>query len=208
MRIPAAAGDLYGGNNTANNLVLRDPPASGPWTATAKINFEGVGQYQQAGIIVRGDDDNYLKFGRIAHTARAGTRSSSSSTRRTREPATTRQRTRQVNMPADFPDDYWVQLRYDGTNVTGWYSGDGTDYTQVGRAWPLPANAKIGVFAFGTAGTEAAPEAAFDSFRITAPGGPTGPSFDDEFDGSTLDADALGRKRPRRTRTRPWAVAS
>ena len=54
LRIPAATGDLYQGNNTAANLVLRDPPASGPWTATAKINFEGVGQYQQAGIIAYG----------------------------------------------------------------------------------------------------------------------------------------------------------
>ena len=80
-----------------------------------------------------------------------------------------------------------MQLRYDGTNVTGWYSQNGTDYTQAGRAWPLPAGAKIGVFAFGNTAAGAAPEAAFDSFRITRPGAPAGPSRDDEFDGSTLD---------------------
>ena len=38
-------------DNNAANLVLRDAPASGPWTATTKINFEGAAQYQQAGII-------------------------------------------------------------------------------------------------------------------------------------------------------------
>ena len=148
VRIPSATGDLYQGNNTANNLVLRNPPASGPWTATAKINFEGVGQYQQAGIILRGDDDNYLKFGRIAHTT-GGDEKFEFIHEANANPDNTAADSQQVNLPADFPDDYWVQLRYDGTNVTGWYSGNGTDYTQVGRAWPLPANAKIGVFSFG-----------------------------------------------------------
>ena len=37
--------------------------------ATTKLNFEGTAQYQQAGIMVYGDDDNFVKFGRIAHSA-------------------------------------------------------------------------------------------------------------------------------------------
>ena len=68
LRIPAATGDLYQGDNTASNLVLRDLPEAETWTATAKINFEGLTQYQQAGIFVCGDDDNHVKLGRIAHT--------------------------------------------------------------------------------------------------------------------------------------------
>src|SRR5918999_302127 len=67
LRIPSSQGDLYGTTNTANNLVLRDAPG-GVWTATTKLNFEAAAQYQQAGLIVRGDDDNYTKLGRIAHT--------------------------------------------------------------------------------------------------------------------------------------------
>ena len=186
LRIPAAAGDLYAAGGNAANLVLRDPPASGPWTATAKVNFEGLTQYQQAGIVVYGGDDDYLKLGRIAHTTAGDEKFEY-----IHEAAGTPDNTAADSTPniaADFPDDYWVQLRYDGTNVTGWYSTDGSNWTQAGRAWPLPANARIGVFSFGNTATTAAPEAAFDSFRITRPGAPTGPSFDDEFEGSSLDA--------------------
>ena len=186
LRIPAAAGDLYAAGGNAANLVLRDPPASGPWTATAKVNFEGLAQYQQAGIIVYGGDDDYLKLGRIAHTT-AGDEKFEYIHEAAGTPDNTAADST-ANIAADFPDDYWVQLRYDGTNVTGWYSTDGSNWTQAGRAWPLPANARIGVFSFGNTATTAAPEAAFDSFRITRPGAPTGPSFDDEFEGSTLDA--------------------
>ena len=186
LRIPAAAGDLYAAGGNAANLVLRDPPASGPWTATAKVNFEALAQYQQAGIIVYGGDDDYVKLGRIAHTTAGDEKfefiyENAGTPRNDAQDST-------ANIPADFPDDFWVRITSDGTNVTGQYSTDGSAWTPVGRAAPLPANARVGVFAFGNQATSAAPEAAFDSFRITQPGGASGPSFDDEFDGSTLDA--------------------
>ena len=89
----------------------------------------------------------------------------------------------------------------DGTNVTGAYSIDGADWTPVGRAAPMPAGAQIGMFAFSNDGT-GNPVAAFDSFSLTTPGtpgggGPAGPSRDDQFDGGTLDKDALERDRAR-----------
>ena len=39
---------------------------TGPWVATTKVNFQGPIQYQQAGMVVYGNDDNFTKFGRIA----------------------------------------------------------------------------------------------------------------------------------------------
>ncbi len=188
LRMPAAAGDLYQTDNSVANLVLRDAPASGPWTATAKLNFEALAQYQQAGIIAFGDADNYVKLDRLVHTAAGDEKFEF-----IHEAAAVADNTgadSTGNIATDFPDDFWVQLRYDGTSLTGWYSQDGTSYTQAGRAWPLPANARLGVIAMGNqATTGTPPEAAFDSFTITAPGGPAGPSFDDEFDGSELDTD-------------------
>ncbi len=68
LNIPAQPGDLYAGRNDAKNLTLRDMPG-GAWEATAKLNFEGTAQYHQAGLIVYGDDSNFTKLGRIAHTA-------------------------------------------------------------------------------------------------------------------------------------------
>ncbi len=197
LRIPSVMGDLYQGNNTAANLVVRDLPASGAWTATSKINFEGVAQYQQAGIIIRGDDDNYLKLGRIAHTTGGDEKFEFIHEAAAAPDNTAADST--ANIAADFPDDYWVQLRSDGTNVTGWYSSNGSDWTQVGRPWGLPANPKVGLFSFGYTAATAAPEAAFDSFRIARPGAPAGPSRDDEFDGSSLDKtrwNAIVRENP------------
>jgi cytochrome c len=188
LRMPAAAGDLYQGDNSAANLVLRDAPASGSWTATAKLNFEALAQYQQAGIIAYGNADNYVKLDRLVHTAAADEKFEFIHEANAVADNTGADST--ANIAADFPDDFWVQLRYDGTNLTGWYSQDGSNYTQAGRPWPLPANARLGLLAMGNqATTGTPPEAAFDSFRITAPGGPSGPSFDDEFDGSELDTD-------------------
>src|ERR671914_20936 len=187
LRIPSSQGDLYGTNNTANNLVLRDAPG-GVWTATTKLNFVAAAQYQQAGLIVRGDDDNYTKLGRIAHTTAGDEKfeyiyENAANPRNEGADST-------PNIPADFPDDFWVRIKSDGTNLTGEYSTDGTNWTAVGRAAPLPANAQIGVFAFGSTATTAAPVAAFDSFALTTgSGGPSGPSRDDQFDGGTLDKD-------------------
>ena len=73
VTIPTQAGDLYTTSNTAKNVVLRPAP-TGPWTVTAKINHKGTTQYQQGGIIVYGDDDNYIKLDRTStNTAGAAT---------------------------------------------------------------------------------------------------------------------------------------
>ena len=70
LNIPAQPGDLYQNRNDAKNLVMRDAPA-GPWVATTKVNFQGTVQYQQAGLVIYGNDDNFTKFGRIATNAPA-----------------------------------------------------------------------------------------------------------------------------------------
>ena len=160
--------------------------------ATAKLNFEGTTQYHQAGIMVYGDDDNFTKFGRIAHThgrrreVRVHQRG-----QRGRRATTAADST--ANIPADFPDDFWLRLTSDGTNVIGHYSTDGTD-VDPGRASGGAAGERqdrpVRVLATTARGN---PVAAFDSFTLTgdAVGGgggtPSGPSYDDQFDGATLD---------------------
>ena len=118
--------------------------------------------------MVYGDDDNFTKFGRIAHTSgrrrevRVHLREQRASPRNEAADST-------ANIPADFPDDFWVRLTSDGTNVVGHYSTDGSDWTPVGRPAPMPANAQIGLFAFSNDGT-GNPVAAFDSFTLTGHG--------------------------------------
>ena len=191
LQIPAAAGDVYQGRNDAKNLVLRDAP-DGPWEAIAKVDFKGTTQYHQAGIMLRGDDDNLVKFGRIAHTTAGAEKfefiSETNAVARNEAADST------GNLPAGFPNEYYVRITSDGTNVTGAYSTDGAGWTPVGRPAAIPAGAQIGLFAFGEASTTGG-VAAFDSFSLTTPGdgggggGPAGPSRDDQFDGGTLDKD-------------------
>ena len=68
LRIPAATGDLYQGNNTAANLVLRDPPA-------AVLDGDREDQLRGRRPVPAGrassstaTTTNYVKLGRIAHT--------------------------------------------------------------------------------------------------------------------------------------------
>ncbi|MEZ0294463.1 MAG: ThuA domain-containing protein [Solirubrobacteraceae bacterium] len=193
LNIPAQPGDIYADRNDAKNLVTRAAPA-GAWTAVAKLDYEGTTQYHQAGIMVYGDDDNFIKFGRLATDANGNGDEKfefileNAGTPRNEAADST------ANLPAGFPRDYWVRLVSDGTNVTGAYSTDGATWTTVGRPAPLPADAKLGLFAFSNNGT-GNPVAKFDSFTLsgagTGGGGgtPSGPSYDDQFDGSSLDTD-------------------
>ncbi len=122
LRIPAAQGDIYGAGGNANNLVLRDAPA-GAWEAITKVSFEGTAQYHQAGLIVYGDDDNFTKFGRIAHTAAGDEKFEfiyeDAGVPRNEAADST------ANLAAGFPHDFFLRITSDGTNLTGAYSTDG-----------------------------------------------------------------------------------
>ncbi len=122
---PGRAGrHLRRGRQRANNLVLRDAP-DGAWEAVTKLSFEGTAQYHQAGLLVYGDDDNFTKFGRIAHTA-AGEEKfefiyENAGTPRNEAADST------ANLAADFPLEFFLRIRSDGTNLTGAYSTDGDE---------------------------------------------------------------------------------
>ena len=155
VSVPGASGDIYEGTNTATDIVLR-PMASGAVTITAKINFKGAERYQQTGIIVYGDDDNYTKLDRVATNAAGGTVTEKfefvnevAATARN----TSADYTANVNQ-ATFPNDYYLRIVSDGTNITGSYSTDGATWTTVGRSAAVPANPKAGFYALSNgAGT-------------------------------------------------------
>ena len=169
LTIPTQAGDLYQTTNTAKNIVLRPAP-TGPFTITAKVNHKGLVQYQQAGIIVYGDDNNYVKLDRTASNAATAANVEFFEFIQEQN-ATARNATqdRTANLAATFPQDFYVRISYDGTNLTGSYSTDGTTFTAAGRAsTPLPANAKIGVHAFSNAAATQV-LATFDWFKVEGP---------------------------------------
>ena len=170
LNLVAQAGDVYQTANNAKNLVLQPAPA-GPWTITTKINFKGLVQYQQAGLLIYGDDDNYTKFDRVATNA-AGATTPVEKFEFINEVAGTPRNAgadATANLAAGFPDDYYLRVKSDGTNITGEYSTDGNTWTAVGRSAAVPANAKIGVFAVSNAAATNA-TAAFDYVTVEGPG--------------------------------------
>ncbi|MGC4767724.1 ThuA domain-containing protein [Micromonospora sp. DT44] len=192
LKLPTAVGDLYGARNDATNLVLQPAP-TGAWEMTTKVTLPVTANYQQAGLLVYGDDDNYAKVDLLYNGSRRVEfiRETAATPRNDAADAT--------NAPAG--DTVYLRITSDGTNLTAAASGDGQTFTAVGRPAALAGitNPRIGVFALN-GGTEApVVDAAFDSFVVTpdAPAGPVEPS--DEFTGSTLDKcrwDAIVREDP------------
>lgn len=171
VSIPTEPGDIYQTTNTAGNFVLRPAP-SGAFTITAKINLQAQTRYQQAGIIVYGDDDNYTKLDRGATNAAsaspvekfefinevAGTARNSSADYTPNLDETT------------FPADYYVRITStDGTTITGAYSTDGSTWTPVGQSANLPANPQVGFFALSN-GAATNVTAQFDWFQLDGDG--------------------------------------
>ena len=141
------------------------------------------GDYQQAGLIVYGDDDNYAKVDLLPQ--RLPPRFEF-----IRESAGTPRNEGADAICAQPGDTYYVRIASDGTNLTASYSADGTTFVPVGRSAALAgiANPKVGLFALNGGTTAPVVNASFDYFqlmpgrarhlglaRTTSSPGPTGP---------------------------------
>jgi PKD repeat protein len=190
--LPTAVGDLYGTRNDATNIVLQPAPA-GPWQATTKVSLAAAVNYQQAGLIVYGDDDNYAKLDLLF--------GGSLRVEFIRETAGTPRNDAADSTAGPTGGTIWLRLSSDGTNLTAAFSADGQTFTPVGRPAALAGitDPKVGLFAL-QGGTDAPViDATFDWFQISPdePAGPVDPS--DEFTGSTLDKcrwNAITREDP------------
>ncbi|MDQ7904483.1 ThuA domain-containing protein [Phytohabitans sp. ZYX-F-186] len=191
--LPTGVGDLYGSRNDATNLVLQPAP-SGAWQATTKLTLATAENYQQAGLLVYGDDENYAKLDVLFSGSRR--------LEFIRETAGTPRNEGADSAAAPTGSDpIYLRLTSDGTNLTASFSADGQTFTPVGRAAALAGitNPKVGLFALQGGTTAPVVDATFDWFQITPdePAGPVNPS--DEFDGTSLDKcrwDAIVREDP------------
>ncbi|MFV2017556.1 ThuA domain-containing protein [Micromonospora sp. LOL_023] len=180
LLLPTGVGDLYGTRNDATNLVLQPLP-SGAWQATTKVTLPVTANYQQAGLLLYGDDDNYAKLD-VLH-------SGSRRVEFIRETAGTPRNEGTDATAAPAGDTIYLRLTSDGTNVTAEMSPDGQTFTPVGRAATLAGidNPQIGMFALNGGTVAPVVDAVFDWFQFT-PDAPAGPvEASDEFDGSSLD---------------------
>ncbi|RSM72693.1 PKD domain-containing protein [Actinoplanes sp. ATCC 53533] len=192
LRLPTAAGDLYGTRNDATNLVLQPLP-SGAWQATTKVALPATASYQQAGLLVYGDDDNYAKLDFIYNGART--------VEFIRETAGAPRNESADSTAAPAGEVVYVRLTSDGTNLTAAVSADGQAFTPVGRPAAMAGieSPRVGVFALNGGTSAPVVDAVFDWFQFTpdAPAEPVDPS--DEFTGDALDKcrwDAIVREDP------------
>ncbi|WP_396667092.1 ThuA domain-containing protein [Microbacterium sp. R86528] len=185
--IPATKTDINGAGGDASNIILQELP-DGAWQATAKVTFEATAQYQQAGLIVYGDDDNYAKMVLQARNT-TGTRIFQF----IREEAGV---TNEVaasntgNLGAAFPETYFVRFTSDGTSLNAWYSADGIDFTMMSQTKQLAGieNPRIGLAAFANSNSpREVVDAHFDWFHITPDDTASAATPNDEFDGDALD---------------------
>ncbi|MEV4373957.1 ThuA domain-containing protein, partial [Nonomuraea sp. NPDC049637] len=187
--IPTSSTDIYGTGGDATNIVVQPAP-QGAWTATAKVTLKALDAYEQAGLVLYGDDDNYAKIvlegrgtsdraGRIFQYIReengAPNEVNASNT---------------ANLGDAFPDTVYVRLVTDGTNLNASYSADGVTFTAMPETKKLAGitNPRIGLLALSGTGGHPVVDASFDWFQITPDDTATGAAPDDEFDGGALDS--------------------
>jgi cytochrome c len=170
--------DIHGGNSDAQrNIVLQDLPDSGPWTATARVTWNPTVNFQNAGLLIYTDDNNWIKTGMVWN----GTRTFEAF----KELNDTPTGLGSAAAGAGFPTTFYVRFTSDGTTVRAQRSADGETWTNTGNATNLNGltNPKIGMYA--TASTAAGTQAniaRFDYFTLDAPQEPS-----DEFEGTSLN---------------------
>ena len=159
--------DMYGGNTTAQNLVLQPAPDGG-WEATAKVDIALAEKtYEQATMFVYGSDQDFAKLSFIKVP---DGRNLEFILQQDGTPVDGGESDRTPLLPATFPDTVWLRIKSDGTFLTASYSADGTTFTSFGRARALSAipDPKVGITAFNGDGD--GDDATFDFFHLVPAG--------------------------------------
>jgi PKD repeat protein/glucose/arabinose dehydrogenase len=178
LNIPITATDIYQTTNTAPNIVLQDLPG-GAFEATTKVTLPATKGYQQAGLIVYGDDNNYLKLVYSGRSTAADGNKAANVIQFAKEVNAAATETNSANLGATFPDTVWLRMSStDGSSVTASYSSDGSTWlpiTTSGGTTAAPRDLsgitapKIGLLALGSTAASATPSitAEFDYFTLT-----------------------------------------
>ena len=136
LTLPAAHGDFFAAGANNNPNIILQPAPSGPWTMETRMTFMPNENYEQAGLLVYGDDANYVKadlvhaggraveFLREVNNAAAGFGGT-------------------VNLPGDFPPTIDLRIVSDGTTLRAFYrpAGDGP-WAPFGEPAPLAGGAQ------------------------------------------------------------------
>jgi cytochrome c len=178
--MPVTNGDINESSPGPINYVGQ-PARAGAWTASTTVSLAHTREWQHAGLLMHGDDNNYVKL--------AFTRNNSGGRLMEFQTEANGTRTWHANqaLPANFPALVHLRLVSDGSALTASYSTDGVAWTVLPGTASVVPNSTIGMV---TAGDTAAASvnASFDHFTITPDSTDTGERAPaDEFDGTTID---------------------
>lgn len=165
LLMPAAHGDFFGAGPNDNPNIILQPAPSGPWTATTRLRFTPNENYEQAGLIVYGDDANYVKADLVSAggnrvleflfevgDAPGGFANS-------------------VTLPSGFPGTVEIRVISDGEMLRAEYREVGGEWAPFGDPQALAGvpNPKIGIYANdGNQTVTTREQAAFDFFHLQA----------------------------------------
>ena len=121
LTIHAKAGGDWATGNRASSIFLTQP-ASGDFTATVKLHNKTTATYEEAGLIAFVDNENYVT---IQRKHANGNPCVAVVTEEKGSP------NEDGAIPDAFGDVLWFRLEKKGDTVTGSYSENGTDWTEV-----------------------------------------------------------------------------
>ena len=159
--------DFYGTPNTKVPNILRHRTVTGDsWTVETTFTGSLEHTYQQGGLIVYGDADNYVKmdpvFGADGSAAplRIELRSEIDGVVQEPQPGI-------VDLPLPEGGTYYVRLSRDGDTFTGSFSTDGETWQDMPQAVTNDRLDGVGVGIFGLGRYQAKPTTlSFDYFRV------------------------------------------
>lgn len=156
LSLTPSHGFLWDYQNNARNVVLSE---AGDGTGTATVQMEGRTRlgYAEAGLVLYGDDDNYVALQR-KHNAGHPTLTVVS------EFAGRPEESRRITDPAQ--QDVWLRLTRSDDTVTASYSLDGQNFTEIGTPMATAAlgEARFGVLTGIESGTSPSTTFTFDQF--------------------------------------------
>nr|WP_144029054.1 PA14 domain-containing protein [Paenibacillus rigui] len=157
LTIQTQTGDSYQGSNSIKNVFLQNAP-NGDFVITTKVNAPVRKNFQQAGLLIWQDEDNYVKFGHVWDTEGATGKSLETAYEKN---ASYIKATHMALHPGY--DTSYLQIRKVG-NVYTTYYWDGSSWKQAADPVTVQlSNLKVGFYAFSASdGTSI--QASFDYF--------------------------------------------
>jgi regulation of enolase protein 1 (concanavalin A-like superfamily) len=161
MRITTEWGEFSHSTPDNKNTLIETAP-SGDFTITTKLNGKPTANWAQGGLVVYQDDNNFFKMVRLYNNAnqfQAGKEVSGTVTSA-------------VVTDSIASTISYLKIVKSGTNYSGYYSSDGSAWTQVWTAQSMSmSNIKIGIIAFN-GGSSGGPNnnMDFDYFHLTTSG--------------------------------------